>query len=146
MGDEAQISTRGFLVMISGVAVLLCCGVPAGGFYLYRKDNRDEVGIRAAGDAYLAAVVRGDYGAAYDLLCAADRRRQSRATWVAQAPSDPAPTGFRITDVTFERPMETPTLRAVIAEITYPGRPSREVHLSVERQDGDWKMCSPSVP
>ncbi|WDZ85907.1 hypothetical protein [Micromonospora cathayae] len=146
MADESELSARGFVIAMLGVGVLLCCGVPGGAIYLVRKDNRDEVGIRAAGDAYLTAVVRGDFDAAYDLLCKADRSRESRAAWVARGPLDPAPSGFRITDVTFERPMHTPTLRTVIAEVSYPGRPSREVHLPVEQQGGDWKMCSPQLP
>lgn len=139
-------STRSFVIALFGVAVLLFCGVPIGAVYLYRKDARDEPGIRAAGDAYLAAVVHGDYGAAYDLLCKADRRRQARAAWVAGAPEGFRPTGFRITDVTVERPSETPTLRIVIAEVTYADGPTREVHLHIEQQGGDWKVCSPEVP
>lgn len=146
VATEADISTRGFLIMIFGVGALLCCGVPAGGFYLYRKDSRDEPAMRAAGDAYLSAVVRRDFGGAYDLLCAADRRRQSRAVWVDRAAPGSGPTGFRITDVTIERPSETPTLRTVVAEVDYPDRASRTVHLSVARQDGVWKVCSPDVP
>ncbi|MFI9643162.1 hypothetical protein ACIG87_24435 [Micromonospora sp. NPDC051925] len=146
MATEADISTRGFLILIFGVAALLCCGVPAGAVYLYRTDARDEPAMRAVGDAYLSAVVRRDFGTAYDLLCAADRRRQSRAAWVDHAPHRSGPTGFRITDVTIERPSETPTLRTVIAEVDYPDQASRTVHLSVERQDGSWKVCSPEVP
>ncbi|WFE64789.1 hypothetical protein [Micromonospora sp. WMMD714] len=145
MATEADLSTRGFVILIFGVAVLLCCGVPTSGFYLYLKDTRDEPAIRAAGEAYLSAVVRRDPGGTYDLLCAADRRRESRAAWVGRAPDPSGPTGFRITDVTIKRPSETPTLRSVTAKLTYPDRASRTVHLSVERQDGDWKVCSPEV-
>ncbi|MCI4065241.1 hypothetical protein MRQ36_22810 [Micromonospora sp. R77] len=144
MADEREMSTRGFEIAIFGVVVLLCCGVPISGVYLTRKDARDEPGMRAAGDAYLAAIVRRDYGTAYDLLCEADRRRESRATWLARA-SDSGPTGFRITDVTVERSSDTPTLRAVFAEVTYASGPTRKVRLHVERQAGDWKVCSPAV-
>ncbi|WP_328338500.1 Rv0361 family membrane protein [Micromonospora sp. NBC_00421] len=145
MATEAELSSRGFVIMIFGVAALLCCGVPAGSVYLYRKDTRDEPGIRAAADAYLSAVVRHDYNGAYDMLCAADRRRESRADWLDRPAAGYGVTGFRITDVTIERPSETPTLRWVTAEVTYSDQAPRTVHLNVEQQDGDWKVCSPDV-
>ncbi|MEU7616763.1 hypothetical protein AB0M91_25615 [Micromonospora rifamycinica] len=146
MAAEKDLSARGFAIVIVGVGALLCCGTPTAGFYHYRKDARDEPGIRAAGDAYLSAVARRDFAAAYDLLCAADRRRQSRDDWLAWAPSDPAPTGYRITDVRIERPGgTTPTLRSVTAEVTFAQWGSRTVHLNIERQDGHWKVCSPDV-
>lgn len=145
VATEAELSSRGFVIIMLGVGVLLCCGVPAGSVYLYRKDTRDEPGIRAAADAYLSAVVRHDDNGAYDMLCAADRRRESRADWLDRPATGYGVTGFRITDVTIERSGDTPTRRWVTAEVTYSDQAPRTVRLNVARQDGDWKVCSPDV-
>ncbi|MFJ8689798.1 Rv0361 family membrane protein [Micromonospora wenchangensis] len=145
MTAEKELSGRGFAIIIVGVGVLLCCGTPTGAVYLTRKDAREEPGIRAAADAYLSAVVRHDHNGAYDMLCAADRRRESRADWLDRPAAGYGVTGFRITDVTIERSGDTPTRRWVTAEVTYSDQAPRTVRLNVARQDGDWKVCSPDV-
>ncbi|MEV4723846.1 Rv0361 family membrane protein [Micromonospora humida] len=145
MTAEKELSGRGFAIVIVGVGVLLCCGTPTAGFYLSHKDAREEPGIRAAAEAYLSAVVRHDDNGAYDMLCAADRRRESRADWLDRPAAGYGVTGFRITDVTVRRLSEGPTLRWVTAEVTYSDQAPRTVGLNVERQDGAWKVCSPDV-
>jgi hypothetical protein len=143
MADEANMSSRGFVITLFVVAALVCCGTPISGFYLQRKDKADEPGMRAAGEAYLDAAVRGDNGTAYDLLCAAEQRGRSRADWDATASVIVEPTGFRITDVAVRRSSDAPTQHVVTAEVTYPGHPSREVQFHLKKQDGGWKVCGP---
>jgi hypothetical protein len=63
MADSAPGSSRGFVISLLGVAALLCCGVSIGAGYFYLKDSGDEPGMRAAGEAYLTAVVQGEPGA-----------------------------------------------------------------------------------
>jgi hypothetical protein len=145
VADNATGRSRLFLWLFCGVLVLLCCGcVSVGVGYLYFKDERDKPGMRAAGEAYLTAVVRGEYSTAYDLLCASDRREQPLATWQPTRGSTD-PTGFRITDVAITRPEGAGalTLRTVTAEITRAGYPSSEIALFLEKQDGAWKVCDP---
>ena len=93
--------------------------------------------MRAAGEAYLTAVVRGEIGTAYDLLCEADRREQPRATWHPVGDRRTVPTGFRITGVVIDRPEGAGsfTLRTVTADLTYADH-SGEVVLTVDKQDG----------
>lgn len=136
-------SSCGFVISLFVIAAMLCCGVPIGGAYLYYKDSRDEPGMRAAGEAYLTAALDGDNDAAYDLLCESDRRKYPRAGWQPLANGETSATGFRITDVTVQRPSEAPAQRVVSAEITYPDRPNVEVELYVAKQDGVWKVCAP---
>jgi hypothetical protein len=126
------------------VALLGFCVVLVGTGYVYFKDERDKPGMRAAAEAYLAAVVGHKYGTAYDLLCARDRRSQQLATWQPIGGSTD-PTGFRITAVAIERPEGVGALtnRTVTAEITRADYPSGEVALDVEKQGGAWKVCNP---
>lgn len=142
MADEKTMSSRGFVISLFVIAALVCCGTPIAGAYLYHKDKGDEPGMRAAGEAYLTAAIEGDDDTAYDLLCESDRRKQPRPT-SDSVPDPNGPTGFRITDIRFERPSEAPTQRIVTAEISYAVRQSREVDLYLEKQDGAWKVCAP---
>lgn len=144
MAGKAADSTRGFMITILGAGMLLCCGVPIGTGYFYLKDSGDEPGMRAAGQAYLTAVVHGENETAYDLLCESDRRKQPRATWEPVRDRRTTPTGFRITAVTVTR-QRGPTERAVTADITYASHPTTEVNLYVEKQDGAWKVCNPPL-
>lgn len=146
VAKKADLSPDAFAFIMVAIGLMLCCGVPGGAYYTYQRDKKDEVGIRAAGDAYLAAVVGGDLGTAYDLLCEADRKQESRERWMNRAPLDPAPAGYRIIDVTFEYSAESPTYRWVVAEISYSGRPSREVRILVQPHDSAWKICNPPLP
>ncbi|HVQ96317.1 MAG TPA: hypothetical protein VMU51_35190 [Mycobacteriales bacterium] len=147
MPDNATARRRGWTVWLLSVVLLLLCGglllVAVG--CLNAKDESDKPGMRAAAEAYLTAVVRREYGTAYDLLCARDRGSRPRATFQPTRGSTD-PTGFRITAVAIERPDGVGgavTVRTVTAEITRADYPSSEVALSLEKQGGAWKVCSP---
>jgi hypothetical protein len=123
------------------VAMLCCCGGGAvGGGYLYLKWERETPGVQAAAEAYLTAVVDGDNGAAYDLLCEEDRRGDP-AEWSPNGfSSSPGPTGFRIIRTNRTDGWNQYT---VTTEVTYENRPSLEAVLHVKKQDGAWKVCGP---
>ena len=146
MADHANGSNRGIQILVVGVLTLLFCGgIIAATAYLTVKDQREMPGMRAAGEAYLSALVRGDTGASYDLLCKRDRREATRATWNPYQDRSNPPTGFRITDVEIDRPEGAGAYgyRTVTAEVTRARYTSSEATLTVEKQDGVWKVCRP---
>ena len=133
---------EGHYVVGTVVCLLLFWGpIVAFAAFSSHQTRQDEPGIRAATEAYLTALIDGDAGTAYDLLCEADRREQPRATWLPISNDGNPPTGFRI--ISAGTPSGGGQLQ-VIVELTHERVPSTEVRFSFQRgqkEDGAWKVC-----
>jgi hypothetical protein len=166
MTEEAPRLSRCVLILIYVACALLFWGpIAAATAYFYSEEQQALPGIRAATEAYLTAVIDGDTGTAYDLLCEDNRREQPRATWQPISNDGHPPTGFRITDA--GRPSVPGDggimPLAVTVELTYESAADREYRRRLadetglvvpssrrevtfhhlENEDGAWKVCDP---
>ncbi|WP_306345175.1 Rv0361 family membrane protein [Rhizomonospora bruguierae] len=105
-------STRLWLALGAGaLAVLLCCGggIAALVGLVVTTPGAVNEQAHAAVRKYLGALQQGDYGAAYDQLCARARRVETREHFVERHRNEPRVTAYQLGNVDINRtPIEVP--------------------------------------
>jgi hypothetical protein len=133
------------LIAVGAVVALLCCvGAVGLGIWGYNKVKDVAGPAQDAASAYLSDVEAGNYGAAYNRLCA-NAKRQLTAQQFAQAQSmlpkitKHEITGFNVTSVN-GRSTATVNVRL---EREAVGETEQTIQLV--KEDGDWKVCQVGV-
>jgi hypothetical protein len=136
-GSPAPRSRRGLKIglIVGGIVLLLCCGgLGVGGFVLYKVGTSPE----AAAEQWLAGVKKHDFAAAYDLLCASERRRLTPAEFRALFDGQNALVGYELAGPG----TTTDTRSEVRVRITLAnGRAPKDGALVLVRESDGWKVC-----
>ena len=123
---------------VGALALLICCG--GGGAALVGLTISNAQAIEEQGhavtDAYYRALVRKEYGAAYDKLCDEEQRRESRAEFAQRAADEPAVAAYRVGEV-------DPNALTVPVDVTYSGgfQDTQQVTLAPDQQTGGMEVC-----
>ncbi|TDB71507.1 MULTISPECIES: hypothetical protein [unclassified Micromonospora] len=123
---------------VGALALLICCG--GGGTALVGLSvssiRASEEQGHAIADEYYGALVRKEYGKAYDTLCDAVQRRESRSQFVRRVSDEPAVAGYRIGEV-------DPNTLTVPVEVTFSGggRDTQTVTLAPDPQTAGLEVC-----
>jgi hypothetical protein len=132
-------------IVVAGVVAIVCClGAVGLGIWGYNKVKDTVEPARDAASAYLDDVQAGNYGAAYNRLCA-NAKRQLTAQQFAQAQSMlPKITKHEITgfNVNTVNGRSTATVN-VRLERELVGETNQTIQLV--KEDGDWKVCQVGV-
>lgn len=116
-----------------GIPLLFALGIGACSLLLFNAVR----GPVDATNAYVANLDNGDYGAAYDSLCDADRAATPRDVWTAEAAAEITGdiTGYRFSTVDVVNDEAT-----VTGTIEIDGT-SLDAQFSLVDEDGDWRVC-----
>ncbi|TDB69904.1 hypothetical protein E1165_27275 [Micromonospora sp. KC723] len=120
------------------LALLICCG--GGGTALVALSvssiRATEEQGQAITDEYYGALVRREYGKAYDTLCDAVQRRESRAQFVRRVTDEPAVAAYRVGAV-------DPNTLTVPVEVTFSGggQETQTVTLAPDQQTAGLEVC-----
>ena len=133
------------LIVGGAVVALLCCiGAVTLGIWGYNKFQDVAGPVQDTASAYLDDVQDGNYGQAYDRLCA-NAKRQLTPQQFAQAQSMlPKITDHKITgfDIKSVNGRSTATVRVTL-EREMIGETQQTMQLV--KEDGDWKVCQVGV-
>jgi hypothetical protein len=136
-GPTPPKSRRGLKIglLVGGILLLLCCGgLGVGGFALYKIGTSPE----AVADQWLDAVQTRHFPAAYDLLCATERRRLTPTEFSGLFDGDNALESYEIRGLgtTGDRRSEV-RVRVTLAG----GAAPKNGALVLVRESGGWKLC-----
>ncbi|WP_025619914.1 hypothetical protein [Salinispora cortesiana] len=126
---------------VGAVALALCCGgggAAVVGFFVSTVQAFDEQG-RAVSTDYYQALVKREYGAAYDQLCAQARRQESRREFERRAADGPQVTSFRIGELD-----QTNLTLPVEVTLSDGDRDRQRVNLKQNEQTGQLEVCGVS--
>lgn len=132
-------NTRLWLGLGAGaLALLLCCGGGGAaviGLAVTGVQAIDEQG-RAVSTDYYQALVERKYGAAYDQLCDAAQRRESRREFERRVAAEPQVAAYRVGEV-------DPSNLTVPVDVTFTGgrQERQQVVLGQDRQTGGLEVC-----
>ncbi|MEV4493567.1 hypothetical protein AB0K04_26055 [Micromonospora coxensis] len=123
---------------VGALALLICCGgggTALVGLTVSSIQATEEQG-EAITDAYYGALVRREYGKAYDALCDSAQRRESRSEFARRVQDEPAVASYRIGDV-------DPNTLTVPVDVTYSGggRDVQTVTLTPDQQTAGLEVC-----
>jgi hypothetical protein len=115
--------------------LLLCCGgLAVGAFGLYRLGTSPE----AAATEWLDGVRKGNFTAAYALLCAAERDRMTPAEFRRAFDGDNALDDYELGGLgTTADDRSEVRVRVTLAD----GRGARDGAVVLVRESGGWKVC-----
>ncbi|MBQ0896416.1 hypothetical protein KBX37_25550 [Micromonospora sp. U56] len=123
---------------VGALALLICCGGGGAavlGLTVSSWQASEEQG-HAITDAYYGALVRKEYGKAYDALCDQAQRRESRAEFTERVSDEPAVAAYRIGKV-------DPNALTVPVDVTFSGgvQDTQQVTLEPDQQTGGLEVC-----
>ncbi|TDC00844.1 hypothetical protein E1091_04080 [Micromonospora fluostatini] len=123
---------------VGALAVLLCCGgggAAVVGLAVTNVRALDEQG-RAVTDDYYRALVEKKYGEAYDMLCPAERRRETKPDFERRTAAEPEISSFRVQNV-------DEVNLTVTVDVSYADgdRGTQRVTLAPDTQSGGLEVC-----
>ena len=125
------------LTVVVGLVLLLCCGgLGLGGFFIFRPEQDPGVAVRIAADAFVSRLVAGNYGGAYDQLCADIRERLDRDEFVTSVGGRPAVRSYQVEKI--EAVDGGYSVSVTLADPT--GATEAQV-LRVVEDRGTWRVC-----
>jgi hypothetical protein len=130
------------LLVVAGLALLLCfCGLGVGGFFIFRPEQEPDKAARIATDAFVSRLIAGDYGGAYDQLCADTRERVVREDFVTSIGGRPAVRSYQIDKIE-----ESPAGLSVSVTLADPSGASVPQVFRVVEDRGAWRVCGDPLP
>jgi hypothetical protein len=132
---------RPVLVVASLAMLLLFGGLSIGGFFLFRPEQEPATAARIATDAFVSRLIAGNYGGAYDQLCADTRRRVERDDFIASIGGRPAVRSYQVDKI--ERSGAGFTINVTFADPS--GAAAPQVFRVIEDR-GAWRICGDPLP
>jgi hypothetical protein len=133
---------RAPLLIVAGLALLLClAGLGIGGSFLLRPDQEPAAAARIATDSFVQRLIAGNYGGAYDQLCADSRERFDRERFVIDIGSRPAVRSYQIDKI--EKTGPAYSVKVTLADPS--GASEAHVYRVVEDR-GTWRICGDPLP
>ncbi|MFC7548616.1 hypothetical protein [Plantactinospora sp. GCM10030261] len=140
---RAEHAPRRPLTWAAGLALLLVCGLLGiGGWFLFRPAQEPATAVRIATDAFVGRLIAGDYGAAYDGLCADTRERFDREEFVDSVAGRPAVRSYQIEAIE-DGGAGGFTVRLTLAD---PSGTTAPQVFRVVPDRGAWRVCGDPLP
>ncbi len=129
------------LAIIGAVIALLCClGAIALGIWGYNTVKDATGPMKETANSFLDNLQDGNYGQAYDRLCANAKRQVTQQQFSQALSMLPKITGHKITGVNVNT-TNGRTTGTVQVELTREILGQTDQTLQMAKENGDWKVC-----
>jgi hypothetical protein len=130
------------LIVLGALLVLCCIGALIAGAFGY-KAFRDATGpAKSAVTGYYDDLKAGNYGSAYDRLCAESQEAVTREDFIGVQNLLPNITDYKITGVNVNNSNGKVT-GSVNVTVTRERSGESTQTIELRKEGGDWKVCAP---
>jgi len=140
MVERGRWSTTRIVLVVVGSVLFVCCSVGGVVGYFGFRGLMAAVGPpRDATEAFVDDLRYGDFGGAYDKLCASTQAQFSRAEFAALVDKRrPSGVSVRSTNV---RTMNGDVTATVVGDVSYPDGFKDRHTFELAKENGVWKVC-----
>jgi hypothetical protein len=134
-----------YLLVIGGIVALLCCiGAVGLGIWGYNKVKDVAGPVTDTANAYLDDVQNGNYGEAYDRLCAGAKGQVTQQQFAQAQSMVPKLTSHKVTGFSIDtvNGRSTATVNVTLQR-EQVGETNQTIQLV--KEDGEWKVCQVGV-
>ncbi|GHJ47188.1 hypothetical protein Cs7R123_45300 [Catellatospora sp. TT07R-123] len=124
------------------MVLAVCLGVPTYFVYAYVSDAQTVKELPGPAAAYFDALIAGDHGKGYDLMCQSRRSWATREEWRGDRNMEPHVVGYRVIKGRVNRDTEGPISYSVEIELRYSDGGVERISLPMVQEHSAWKVCT----